>query len=86
MTRRKFKFKNEQRAKTPKKARQRYGSLTMYFNTMRAIYLQSFMLISLIDLKKCPGQCSKCKNEQKGHNSNIRQDRVMFFYQCTSTQ
>jgi hypothetical protein len=37
----------------------------MHFQSMRSIYLQSFMLISHILLELCPRQCSKCKDKQR---------------------
>jgi len=36
-----------------------------HFYSVRSIYLQSFLLISLVVSELCPGQSSKCKNEQK---------------------
>ena len=49
---------------------------------MRSIYLQHFLLIPLV----VSDFCSKSKNKNKDNNSKIRQDRVMVFIQCTSSQ
>jgi hypothetical protein len=45
------------------------GSLALQFYPMRYIYLQSFMLISLIVLELCPRQKSKSKNKQRAITS-----------------
>jgi hypothetical protein len=64
------------------KAGQSYGSLTMHFYSMRSIYLQSFMLISLILLELCPGQSSKCKNKQRVIIQKIGMAELRFL--CTA--
>jgi hypothetical protein len=72
-------IKMDKGQKLQNKARQSYGSLSMHFNTMRSIYLQSFLLISLIDLEKCPGQSSKCKNEQRAITPKLGKTELWFF-------
>jgi hypothetical protein len=59
------KCKNEQRAITPKLGRQSYGSFALHFYLMTFIKLLNVLFISLIFLEFCPGQSSKCKNEQR---------------------
>jgi hypothetical protein len=49
---------------------------------MRSIYLQSFMLISLIVLELCPVQSSKCKNEQRAITPKFGKTALWFF--CTA--
>jgi hypothetical protein len=47
---------------------------------MRSINLQSFMLMSLIVLELCPGQCLQCKNEQKAITPKVCKTELWFFY------
>jgi hypothetical protein len=51
---------NEQRAITPKLSKAELCVFALHFYLMRSIYLQSFMLISLIVSELCPRQSSKC--------------------------
>jgi hypothetical protein len=46
---------------------------------MRPIYLQSFMLISLIILEICPGQSSKCQNKQMAITPKLDKAVFRFF-------
>jgi hypothetical protein len=58
------------------------AGLWFFINALQQIihiYLQSFMLISLIDLEKYPGQISKCKNKQRAIHSKMRHGRVNVF-------
>jgi hypothetical protein len=80
MYRTKFKCKNEQRAITLKKGKTELWFFTLHFDSMRYIYLQSFMLISLIPL-----ELSSKYKLKKGNNSKIRQDRVTVLMHCSST-
>jgi hypothetical protein len=60
------KCQNEQRALTPKLGKTEcYGSCALQTYSIRYIYLQSFMLITLIFLELCPGQSSKYTNKQR---------------------
>jgi hypothetical protein len=47
---------------------------------MRYVYLQSFILISLIVSELCPGQSSKCKNEQRAPTSKLGKADLWFLY------
>jgi hypothetical protein len=51
---------------------------------MRYIYLQSYMLISLISytLEFCPGQSSKCKNKQRAIIQKLGTAELRFL--CTA--
>jgi hypothetical protein len=76
--------KNEQRAITPK-----LGNVELWFcctalllNEISSIYLQSFLLIPLVVLLLCPGQSSKCKNEQRAITPKLGKVELWFF--CTA--
>jgi hypothetical protein len=55
------------------------NSFALHFYSMRSIYIQTFMLISLIVLEQCPGQNSKCKNEQREVTPKLGMPELWFF-------
>jgi hypothetical protein len=56
------------------------GSCALHFYPMRSIYLQSFMLISLIYLELCHGQSSKCKNDQRAITPKFGKVKLWFLW------
>jgi len=47
---------------------------------MRYIYIQSFVLISLVILELCSRQCSKCKTLTKVNNSKLGKAELCFLF------
>jgi len=50
----------------------------LHFYSVRYIYLQSFLLIPCVVSQLCPGQCSKCKNEQKAIIKIFSKEELQF--------
>jgi len=54
----------------------------MHFYLIRSIYLHSFLLIPYVVLELCPGQSSKCKNEQRATTPKL--GKAELWFRCTT--
>jgi RsiW-degrading membrane proteinase PrsW (M82 family) len=77
--RRSPKCKIEQRAIICKLVKTELCFFALHFYSMRSIYKQSFMLISLIVLELLLRQSSKCKNEQRAIIWKLAKTELWFF-------
>ena len=58
---------------------QSYGSFALHFYCVKYMYLQNLKLISLLVPELCPGQSSKCKNEQRAITPKLGNAELQFF-------